>query len=188
VDSVRSDQQGSGEVGAVRQCEPDMVASITDVRHLLVGSENACGKSLEHAPIQLGSEHPDETPAVFVDDGLGQPDICADAATRIAECRMARCAEVLRVNAHLVECFDGRWPQVEDIPGGPGLSIPFEDHHLMPCRGEGKSARHAGGAASEDDYRILVGCGCHRFLVELICSERTRFHPHLNCKSFTVCR
>ena len=113
---------------------------------------HALGDRGEHPLVELGAEQPDEAAAV----GRASRPRPACTSTRTLPWRLrnsacGRCAEVLGVHAERAQRLQRRRPQVEDVPGGPGLAVPLVDDDVVaglerrrarrPCRRDRRRGR-----------------------------------------------
>ncbi|GAA3755636.1 hypothetical protein GCM10022240_05720 [Microbacterium kribbense] len=100
VDAVGAHQQRCLKDGAVLQLQFHVIAAVVDADDFLARVQHSVRQSGEHALVQVGAQHPGESPAVFGDDIGRNVDVRADLASYAAECGVAGGAEVIRVHTH----------------------------------------------------------------------------------------
>jgi hypothetical protein len=105
-------------VVAPLQMHDHCVATFVKARDSVVCVQDAGGEGVEHPLVQPRAQESDESPAVFRDDLVRKANVGAELSAVVDEERVHGRAEVARIDAEQAQDLLGRWPQVEDVPGG----------------------------------------------------------------------
>jgi hypothetical protein len=144
---------------AVGEVQRDGSLVLLDPVDPLVEAQHVGRDGGEHPLVELRAQQADEAAAVRTLHVRVELHAHPDVAPQVPELRLGRRAEVRGVHPERGEGLQRRWPQVEDVPGRPGLPVALVHDDVVTGLEQAQGGGHAGRAGAEDGDPTTTGGG-----------------------------